>query len=58
MKSFEKVPNWLQDIQRYKYDGKSAVILVGNKMDAIREVPTDVILKFAKEHSLPYVETR
>nr|AAP85296.1 Rab1a [Babesia bovis] len=55
--SFENVPSWLQEVEKFAPDGIHK-LLIGNKSDQAqaRDVDPSEIQEFSELHSTPYVE--
>jgi len=53
--SFDRIDYWLKEVK--KGAGAVPMVLVGNKADLPSKVPAQAARKFAKEHSMFFVET-
>ena len=54
MSSFDSLPGWISECERYNLTRAVPRILIGNKLDCgVQIVPTHVAQKFADMHSMP-----
>lgn len=58
-KSFENVPNWMDEAKTHIEPHRAVFILVGCKLDLKdqREVTTEEAKRFADANEMPFVET-
>ena len=57
--SFQRIPDWLEDVKEYTHPRKPVFVLVGNKTDqhSDRQVFKTVAEKIASSNGIDYVET-
>lgn len=59
LESFASIPNWFQDITKILANQPKIIILVGNKVDLVkdRKVTSEMIQDFLARIPIPYIET-